>query len=90
MDDAYVKQPHRKDCDGQLYNTTIFDGIKAVAHVDKAGRLGNGGIVCHDYRCNMAWDGCPARVLVTERAVGAIARSVERRPVTKPDSEGIE
>ena len=64
---TFVKHAHRKGCESSLYRT------RNLAHVDRLGRIDNGGIVTHDYRCNMAWDGCGARVLVTEAAVGQIA-----------------
>lgn len=71
---TFVKAPHRRGCDGDLYRRdgTVF--------VDRTGRLGNGGIVAHEYRCHKAWDKCRARVLVTERAVRQLAVAVEVRP----------
>lgn len=78
---AVSKTPHQRGCDGQLYR------LNAVAHVDRTGRLDNGGIVVHDYRCDMGWHGCNARVLVTERAVRMLAVAVEERPYA-PDQGG--
>lgn len=78
MSGTYLKAPHKRGCDGDLYNTTLH-GRKQLVHVDKAGRIGNGGIIAHDYRCNKAYDGCKARVLVLERAVRLLAVAAERR-----------
>lgn len=64
---TFIKFPHARECSGDLYRlpNTVF--------VDRIGRIGNGGIVAHDYVCNRSWAGCGARVLVTERAVRALA-----------------
>lgn len=63
----WVKRPHVTGCTGAVVNRH-----KRV-HVDRIGRAGNGGIVAHDYRCNMSWNGCNARVLVAERTLRSIA-----------------
>lgn len=66
--DTFVKRRHAKGCSGSVINR--YETI----HVDRIGRIGNGGIVTHLYTCNMVfWNACPARVLVTERAVRSIA-----------------
>lgn len=69
-EDTYVKRPHRKGCDGALYR----DG---TLHIDRLGRLDNGGWVAHRYLCNR-YD-CGALVLVTETAVRRMAVAVEVR-----------
>jgi hypothetical protein len=66
---AFLKHQHKAGCEGGLYR------LDQIVHIDEIGRLDNGGIVAHDYRCNMRWEGCGARVLVTEAAVHAIATS---------------
>lgn len=68
---AFLKRPHKPGCKGDLYRRAN------VVHIDRAGRIENGGWVAHDYVCNRSYDGCPARVLVTEVAVRSIAVSVE-------------
>ena len=68
------KKAHEKGCEGELYR------LPNTVTVDRAGRIGNGGWVAHDYRCNRSWSGCPARVLVTERFVRSWAAGSERRP----------
>lgn len=67
MADTFVKHPHAPGCDGALYRRP------ETVHIDRTGRLGNGGIIAHDYRCNLAIFGCEAQVLVTEQAVRRIA-----------------
>lgn len=73
--DAFLKSPHKKGCDGQLVRR--YSSLSKVVCVDRLGRIGNGGIVTHDYHCNAASEGCPARVLVTERAIRHIAIAAE-------------
>jgi hypothetical protein len=73
--DAFLKHAHKAGCDGALYRSDV-----EPIFTDRKGRVGNGGIVTYDYRCNQRWTGCYARVLVTERAVRTIAVSVEVRP----------
>ena len=72
--DTFTKRPHRPGCTGGLYR------LSRPIYVDRIGRPGNGPIVAHDYLCNRYWDGCLARVLVTERAVRALATAAEERP----------
>ena len=72
--DTFTKRPHRPGCTGALYRTV------SRIYVDRIGRSGNGPICAHDYRCLRDWDGCLARVLVTERAVRALATAAEERP----------
>jgi hypothetical protein len=67
--DVWVKRPHTPGCDGNLFRTIY----PPTVCVDRLGRIGNGGIVAHVYTCNVSWRGCPARVLVSERAVRNIA-----------------
>lgn len=71
MPAAFLKHPHKRGCIGSLYRKS------GVVYIDRLGRLDNGGIIAHDFRCNMHWDGCGARVLVTERAVRQLAMDVE-------------
>ena len=68
-----LKAPHKRGCDGGLYRApyTVF--------VDRAGRIGNGGHVAHVYVCNKSWDGCKAKVLVTERTLRILALTAEVR-----------
>lgn len=70
---VFRKAPHARGCDGALTRRA------ETVHVDRIGRVGNGGLVAHDYRCNHSWDGCRARVLVLERAVRLLAVAVEVR-----------
>lgn len=65
--DAWVKRPHAKNCNGSVFNR------HEIVCVDRAGRLGNGGIVAHVFTCTHSWAGCKARVLVAERVVRGIA-----------------
>lgn len=78
LPDAFFKYPHMKGCEGDLVRRVAY-GDNHVC-VDRLGRVGNGGIVTQDYRCNMAFAGCGARVLVTERAIRRIAVAAEVRP----------
>lgn len=70
---AFSKHPHAKGCTGSLINAS------ELVFVDRTGRVDNGGIVTHAYRCNRQWQGCKARVLVTERAARVLAVAVEVR-----------
>ena len=73
--DVWPKRHHATDCDGSLYRQRV------TVTVDVLGRKGNGGIVAHEYRCNREWAGCPARVLVAERALRLIAAdAIDERP----------
>ena len=72
--DTFTKRPHRPGCTGRMCR------LPRPIYVDRIGRPGNGSICAHDYRCVMEWDGCLARVLVTERAVRALATAAEERP----------
>jgi hypothetical protein len=65
--DALARKPHKKGCRGDLYR------LPTMVTVDRLGRKGNGGWVAHEYVCNMRWDGCKARILLTERAVRRLA-----------------
>lgn len=65
----HVKARHRPDCTAPLVRRP------ERVTVDRLGRIGNGGIIAHDYRCGDFYFGCPARVLVLERAVRQIAES---------------
>lgn len=67
MSDTFVKSRHRDGCTGRMYR------VRGTVCIDRIGRVGNGGIVAHDYRCNGAWTRCPARVLVTETALRSMA-----------------
>lgn len=69
--DTWSKMPHKPDCGGRLYRRV------RIVWVDRLGRIGNGNIVAHDYRCT-TWH-CPARVLVAESAVRALATAAEER-----------
>jgi len=71
---AFSKHAHRRGCEGALYDT------HAKAYTDRLGRVGNGGLITHDFRCNHRWEGCCARVLVTARAFRLLAVGVEVRP----------
>ena len=57
---VWVKRRHAAGCDGAMFRDP------GIVHVDRIGRIGNGGIVAHLYRCNRCWAGCPATVLVAE------------------------
>lgn len=70
---AFLRRAHMRGCDGDLHR------LPDLLCVDRTGRVGNGGIICHEYVCNRRWAGCKARVLVTERAVRLLAVAVERR-----------
>ncbi len=70
---TFSKQAHKVGCEGALYR------LKDTVHIDTLGRLNNGGIVAHQYRCNEHWDACPALVYVTERAVHTLAVAAEQR-----------
>ena len=72
-DDTYLKHAHKRGCDGDLYRKG------GIVNIDRAGRIGNGGWVAHVYECNKAYDGCKAKVLVTECAVRALAVKAEAR-----------
>lgn len=71
---VFSKHPHRRGCHGALY------GTGKVVYTDCKGRIGNGGKVTQEFVCNCRWDGCEARVLVSQAAVLRLARSVEVRP----------
>lgn len=76
---AFLKAPHSKGCRGELVRAQPY--AHEPVHVDRKGRIGNGGINTHDYVCNTRhWTGCPARVLVTEAAVRQLAVATEVRP----------
>ncbi len=70
---TFVKAPHMRGCDGQLFH------LPETVCTDRMGRVGNGGVVAHDYRCNTRWSGCKARVLVTETALRELAVAAEIR-----------
>lgn len=63
----HVKATHESGCDGSLYR------LNHPILTDRIGRIGNGGRINHDYRCNRHWAGCPARVLVPESQLHDIA-----------------
>lgn len=67
LPNAWAKEAHEDGCDGRLHRS------HGTVYVDRIGRIGNGGIVAHVYRCNRYWDGCPARVLVPETTMHTIA-----------------
>ncbi len=70
---AFLKHRHKRGCEGDLFRR------QGTVNIDKYGRLGNGGWVAHVYECNRSFDGCKAKVLVTEVAVREIAVNVEVR-----------
>jgi hypothetical protein len=72
---AFTKAPHKPGCTGNLYHPPRPE----VLTVDRTGRRGNGGHVVHALRCNASYDGCPALVYVTVRAILTIARAHEVR-----------
>lgn len=79
---VFLKKPHMRDCDGELINKTIHCGgpTPKWVHTDKTGRVGNGGMIGYEYRCNMEWAGCEARVIVWEKALRQLAVAAEVRP----------
>lgn len=70
----WVKRPHREGCEGVVTNR------HQRVNVDRTGRVGNGGIVAHEYRCNWSWNGCQARVLIAERTIRTIAADALGEP----------
>lgn len=73
-DSALLRRPHSPGCTGALYR------LDSLITTDRVGRIGNGGLVAHEYRCNRRWDGCAAWVLVSEMQVRRMALAVEVRP----------
>lgn len=83
---GFVKEPHRPGCDGQMYRDR-WSTKDAMVFTDRIGRIGNGGNVTLDYRCNQKYLGCNARFLLTESAMLGIVHDMMPLPAPFPEDD---